>query len=132
MISSNAPLASWFLLLTASFFLVLYAAPLLLVPMRWARWLRWSVVPGRNDLCVYFGRCLGAVAVAVIISLFRAVHDPIGNRGVFDLVAQIGVLMVGVHVWGWLRREQPWTETAEIGLYAAVTVLALWIRSSLG
>jgi hypothetical protein len=33
-----------------------------------------------------------------------------------------------VHLWGALRRMQPWTETAEIALYALVTGIALWIR----
>jgi hypothetical protein len=44
----------------------------------------------------------------------------------FRLIQIIGALMTGVHVWGAVRREQPWTETAEIPLYAGLAVLA-WV-----
>ena len=42
-----------------------------------------------------------------------------------------GFLLGAVHIWGALRREQPWTETAEIPLYVGLGALALWIRLQL-
>jgi hypothetical protein len=124
----DAPLASGFLFVTATLFLVAFALPLLFCPLRWARWFRWQVPAGRNDLCVYFGRCLGAVALAAVLSIFRAARDPRAHRDVLDLIILIGVPMIGVHAWGALRRQQPWTETVEIVLYAAVTAATVAIR----
>lgn len=120
------PLASAFLLIISFFFLLLYALPLLLVPLRWARWLRWQLPAGGAELTVYLGRCVGGLALAVILMALRAAPDPRGHRLIFELIATIAAIMTAVHLWGALRRVQPWTETAEIALYAVVTGLSGW------
>ncbi|MBJ6764132.1 hypothetical protein JGU66_25440 [Myxococcaceae bacterium JPH2] len=130
MINAQYPLASWFLVVSTSFFLFVYALPLLLIPLRWAKWFGWELPTGNNDLTVYFGRCLGGVALAVIITVVQFVPDPKSHRAIFELIGLVGGLMVVVHVWGALRRAQPWAETAEIPLYGAVCVIAFWLRFS--
>ena len=135
MIDPERPLASWFLLTSATFFLVVFALPLLFAPLRWARWFRWKLPEqletSHLHLTVYFARCLGAVALSVIVITFRSAGDPRGHRILFDLIALLSGLMVLVHAWGAIRRTQPWTEHVEIVLYAAVAAAAIWIGSSL-
>lgn len=128
MINPDYPLASWFLALSTSLFLVGYALPLLFVPLRWARWFGWELPTGNNDLTVYFARCLGGLALSVIIAVVQFIPDPKSHLVIFELIGLIGFLMTGVHVWGAIKKQQPWTETAEIPLYGAVCVAALWLR----
>jgi drug/metabolite transporter (DMT)-like permease len=125
-LSPSDPLASGFLWSVGIFFLLLYAAPLLLFPLRWARWFRWRL-PQETELTVYFGRCLGAVAVAIVFFCLRAAPDPRANRSIFFLLCVAGVLLTAVHVYGALRRAQPASETAEIGLYVGVTAVSTWM-----
>ncbi len=130
MISPEHPLASWFLVVSVTFFLMVYALPLLLMPLTWARWFGWRPQEGNTDLTVYFGRCLGAVAMAIILTVVRYIPDPKSQPALFDLIALVSAFMVVVHVWGALRKAQPLSETVEIGFYAAVGVAAAWIRFS--
>jgi hypothetical protein len=130
-ISSEQPFASWFLIVSSGFFVVVYAVPLLLFPLRWARWFRWDVAADHRELTVYLGRCTGALALAIVVFALRAVSDPKGHRDVFDLIALACGLMAGVHVWGALRRAQPWTEDLEIVLYGAACAVAVGLRWSL-
>ncbi|SEL13206.1 hypothetical protein SAMN05444354_10465 [Stigmatella aurantiaca] len=130
MISSDYPLASWFLVFATSFFLVVVALPLLFVPLKWARVFRWKLPEEGKDLTVYFGRCLGAVSLAIIIVVAQGIPEPKSNLRLFDLVALTAGLMVAVHVWGALRRIQPMTETIETLFWAAVVFMALWLRYS--
>ncbi len=130
MIDPQRPLASWFLLVGGVVFLVVYAIPLLFVPLQWARLFRWEL-PERTHLAVYLGRCLGGMALAVVIFIFRAVPDPRPYRVLFELVALMSGLLALVHVWGAIRRIQPWTEHAEIVLYATVAALSAWIGTRL-
>lgn len=128
MINARFPLASWFVLVNGVFFLVFYGLPLSFVPLTWARWFQWEQPTGNNHLTVYFGRCLGLLAVAVIIIGFEAVPDPHGNRWYFEFVGLFGAFMVLAHVWGWLRRIQPWTESVEIALWVGACAGSIWIR----
>lgn len=130
-ISAEHPFASWFLLVSCAFFLVVYALPLALFPLRWARWFRWELPKGSPHLTVYFGRCTGALALALIAMAAQAVSDPRGHRAVFELIAWATGLMTLLHLWGALRRSQPWTEDVEIVLYGAVCGVALWIHRTL-
>jgi len=126
MISAGHPGTSWFMLVAGVFFLLAYALPLLFAPLAWARLFRWRL-PAERDLAVYLGRCVGALAVALIGAGFVAARDPHRHAVVllhFTLAASI---LCGVHLWGALRREQPWTETAEIVLYGAVAAVSLWL-----
>lgn len=129
MVSAEHPFASWFLIGAAAVFVLVYGLPLLLAPRRWARAFRWE--DDGSDLTEYFGRCTGALALAVIAYALRAVPDPRAHRDVFDLIAIASALMLGVHVWGAIRPRQPWTEDLEIALYGATLAVTLWIRHTL-
>lgn len=131
MISATHPAASWFLLASGAGFLLVYGLPLFLFPLQWARWFRWTV-PEETALTVYFGRCVGALAIAIIAVSLKAVPSPERFPVLFDLITWIGALMTALHIWGAIRRVQPWTETAEIVLYAALAALAAWLRDGLG
>ena len=111
--------SSLFLLVASSIGLLVFALPLLLSPLRWARRLRWRL-PEDTDLTVYLGRSLGAVATALSIGGLLAARDPRRHRIVFAMAAAAGFLLTGVHVWGAIQKKQPWTETAEIPFWAAV------------
>ncbi|MBZ4423236.1 hypothetical protein [Myxococcus sp. RHSTA-1-4] len=128
MISSQHPLASWFLVISVTFFLLVYALPLFLMPLRWSRWFGWKPQEGNTDLTVYFGRCLGAVALAIIFTVVRYIPDPGSQPALFDLIGLVCLGMVAVHVWGWVRKAQPLAETVEIIFYAVVGVVAAYIR----
>jgi hypothetical protein len=127
MIDNNHLAASWFLWIAPSLFGALYALPLLLAPVRWARRFRWDV-SAVSPLTIYLARCVGGVAIAICIGCFRAAPNPAAHAIVFEVVAAVGALMTVVHVWGALERSQPWTETAEIALYAGLTVVAWALR----
>ncbi len=131
MISPDYPLASWFLVVSTSFFLVVIALPLLFAPLTWARWFGWKLPEGNTDLTVYFGRCLGGVALAVIVTVARGIPDPKSHHLLFELISLTTGLMVFVHVWGMLRKAQPLSENVEILVWAVVFVFSLWIRFSL-
>jgi hypothetical protein len=82
-------------------------------------------VPEDTDLAVYLGRSLGAVAVALSLGALWAARDPWRHRIVFRMAAAAAALLAGVHVRGAIERKQPWTETAEIPLWAAMAIGAI-------
>ena len=107
------------MLAASSIGLLVFALPLLLSPLRWARRLRWRV-PEDTDLTVYLGRSLGALATALSVGGLLAARDPRRHRIVFPIAALAGFLLTGVHVWGAIQKRQPWTETAEILFWGAM------------
>ena len=130
MIDAIHPVASWFLWIAGISFLLVFAIPILVAPLNWARIFPWRL-PQDTGLTVYFGRCLGAVAMAIIVVCLRAVPHPADNAIVFEIVIVACALLAAVHVWGAIRGTQPWTETAEIALYGGVTAAAIWIYTGL-
>jgi len=135
-INSQHPVLSWLLLLSGMFFLVVFALPLLFIPLTWAAWFRWPLPgPGSKHqpqqglvhLATYFGRCTGGLALVVLTFIFRAVPDPVGHRSIFEWMAGVGWVMTFIHAWGAIRRTQPWTEDAEILLYGGTALIATWI-----
>ncbi|HTL13278.1 MAG TPA: hypothetical protein VL588_12365 [Bdellovibrionota bacterium] len=112
---------------------VLFALPLFLMPLRWARTYGWTVPDGgrERDLVVYLGRCLGAAGLAIGAGAWMAAANPAGNLVLIDLLIVAGGLLTLIHIWGAIRREQPWIETAEIALYAIVTAALLGARFAL-
>lgn len=113
-----------FLLAAGGVSLGAFAVPLLVSPLKWAKRLRWQV-PEDTDLAVYLGRSLGAVAVALSLGALWAARDPWRYRVVFQMAAVAAALLAGVHVRGAIERKQPWTETAEIPLWAAMAIGAI-------
>jgi hypothetical protein len=128
MINPDYPLASWYLVIATTFFVVVIALPLLFVPLTWARWFGWKIPEGNKDLTVYFGRCLGATALAIIIAVAHGIPDPKSHHLLFDLVAMASGLMILIHLWGAFRRTQPLSETVEIVVWVVAFSFAVWIR----
>ena len=116
--------SSIFLLTASGVGLVAFALPLLFSPLRWAKALRWRV-PADSDLALYLGRSLGALAVTLTLGGIRAAFDPWRNRILFPMAAVAAGLLTVVHTVGAVQRRQPWTETAEILFWGAMTVGAV-------
>ncbi|MDB5971937.1 MAG: hypothetical protein JWQ90_4387 [Hydrocarboniphaga sp.] len=117
---SAQAVALWFGIAT----LVIFAIPLFFTPLLWARMLLWRR-PEDTDLAVYFGRCLGAFALAMDFMLIRAGLSGVALQPVFEIMIGFSALMVAVHVYGAIAKIQPLTETLEIVFWAAA--LALFI-----
>ncbi|MEI6801886.1 MAG: hypothetical protein WCK83_01900 [Burkholderiales bacterium] len=113
-----------YLLVLASLTTVFFALPLLLVPLTWARLMRWRI-PEDTDLAVYFGRCLGAFVVGVDAMGFLGAFYLERQQAIFEVLYFVSISMIGVHVYGAWRKIQPITETLEIGFYALLLVLTL-------
>ncbi len=122
--------ASLFLWVGGIGFLIIFALPIFFVPLRWARAFRWKV-PSETPLTVYFARCLGGLALALVYFVLRAAPAPASHPETMLHVAVASLLMTVVHVWGALRRQQPWTEDAEILLYAALSVAGFYFYEGL-
>ena len=73
----------------------------------------------------------GVLALAVIVAVLPAVRDPRAHLDCLELVAWATGLMTLLHVWGAVRRIQPWTEDLEIALYGAVFAISTWLRFAL-
>lgn len=130
MIDASAAWASWFLWIVPTVFLLLVALPLTFTPLAWARLFQWRV-DRDDDLTVYFGRCLGAVALVLVAAGYRAAPAPGQHAVVLEIYAGAGASLGLVHVWGALRRRQPWTENLEIVLYLGLGAAAAWLRATL-
>lgn len=124
MIGMWAANAQTFLLVFGIIGGVAFAVPIFLMPLAWARAFRWNL-PDDTDLAVYFGRCLGVLALALDGFVLRAALTRDGIGTVFQFVIATAVGMTLVHVWGAIRRIQPITETIEIGFWAGLVLLAL-------
>lgn len=113
-----------FLLVLAITTTLVFALPIFLCPLTWAKLMRWQV-PTHTDLAVYFGRCLGAFILIVELLMLRAALTGEALHTTFEVLAAVALFMVVVHVYGALKRIQPLTETLEIGFYAGLFVLTL-------
>jgi len=99
-----------------------FALPIFLWPLQWARLMRWNI-PQDTDLAVYFGRCLGAFLLIAEWMALRALCGQIELRIAFDLMFAVFLLMIPVHVYGALRRIQPFSETLEIVFWVLLLLL---------
>ena len=132
MFNADQPFASGFLWLASFGFLLAYGLPLTFVPVLWARWFQWKLPEEPNapenihlhQLAEYFGRCTGTLAITITLFAMRAASDPAAHPYVLEIIFIACLGMTLVHVYGALRRIQPWTENAEILLYGAMTGLA--------
>jgi len=113
-----------FLLVLVAVTSVVFALPIFLAPLAWARRFGWRI-PEHTDLAVYFGRCLGAFILIVELLMLRAGLTGEGLVFTFQVVLAVAGFMVVVHVWGAIKRIQPLSETLEIGMYAVLGLLAL-------
>lgn len=101
-----------------------FALPITFAPLRWARLMRWRI-PEHTDLAVYFGRCLGCFILIVEALMLRAALFGIALVPTYEILVAVFAGMVALHVIGAIQRIQPWTETAEIGLYSLLLALTL-------
>ncbi|MFV3308846.1 hypothetical protein ACNFBT_26585 [Pseudomonas sp. NY15181] len=119
----SAHAQSYLLVLSIATTLV-FALPIFLMPLLWARVMQWTV-PEQTDLAVYFGRCLGAFILIVEGLMLRAALTGEALVTTFEVLAAVALFMVVVHVYGAMRRIQPWTETVETGFYAGMLGVTL-------
>jgi hypothetical protein len=110
-----------------AFFVPIFALPLLLKPYEWARRFGWKPEP-ETEVGLYFGRCLGAVALGVCAQGAMAAKDPEANRSFFAVAEIAGWLLAAVNVRGLLERRQPPIEHAEISMYSAAALTARRVR----
>lgn len=110
----------WLVVVTS----LLFALPIFLVPLRWARLMGWTI-PEHTHLAIYFGRCLGAFILIVEALMLRAALTGEALRVAFEVLGAVALMMVLVHVHGALRRIQPLSETLEILMYAGMFLLVL-------
>ena len=114
--------SSIFMVVTATFFLLLFGLPIFISPMRWARRIGWEI-PDDTDLANYLGRSLGALALPLIILMYIGARDPWEYRVVFDLAILSGIFLLAVHVYGFMKKSQPLFEHLEIIMYTAFLLL---------
>jgi hypothetical protein len=103
---------------------LVFALPIFLVPLTWARWFGWRI-PQERDLAIYFGRCLGAFVLVLEALMLRAGLNGEGLLFIYQALLGVAALMVIVHIWGALLRIQPISETLEIGMYSGMFLLAV-------
>ena len=103
---------------------IVFALPIFLMPLTWARWFGWRI-PQERDLAIYFGRCLGAFVLILEALLLRAGLSGASIVLAFQLLLAVAAMMVIVHIWGAIRRIQPISETLEIGMYSGMFLLAV-------
>lgn len=103
---------------------LVFALPIFLAPLAWARWFGWKV-PEHTDLAIYFGRCLGAFILIVELLMLRAGLTGEGLEFTFQVLLAVAGFMIVVHVWGAVKRIQPLSETLEIGMYTGLGLLTL-------
>jgi hypothetical protein len=115
--------SSIFLLVGATAFAIFFGLPLFISPLYWARRIGWRI-PEDRDLVNYLGRSLGGGILPIIIIAYLAASDPWKYRFIFQLVILIGIFMVAVHVYGFIKRTQPLVEHLEIILYSLLSILA--------
>lgn len=119
----SAHAADFLLILTLATTLV-FALPIFLVPLTWARLMAWQI-PQQTYLAVYFGRCLGAFILILEALMLRAALTGEAMHTAFELLAATATMMIVVHVYGALKRIQPLSETLEIGFYVLLLLLTL-------
>lgn len=124
MVSLYAEHSASFLRVVSLLTLVAFAIPISLAPLTWAKVLRWGV-DARPDLALYFGRCLGGVALVLVWAGWHAAAQPALQPFYFNIFIGITGLLTLVHIVGALQKVQPWTETAEIPFWGGMALLAL-------
>jgi hypothetical protein len=122
MIGLYAAHAQTFLLIFGTITTTAFALPLFLVPLQWARLMRFSV-PDENHLNIYFGRCLGAFILVIEWMIFRGATDARLTTITFQILFGVFGLMLAVHLYGWLKGIQPVTENLENIFWAVMLVL---------
>jgi hypothetical protein len=104
--------------------LATFGLPLLLIPLRWARFFRWEVAQPEN-LVVFLGRSLGIIIALLAIFAFKVTASPAVKPFFFDLMLWLFAAMLALHAYGAIRKTQPMTETIEISLWVFLFLITL-------
>lgn len=126
MIDPNHAATSWFIWIVGLAFFFGSALPLLFVPLRWGKAFGWKPAPD-DPFVVYLGRCLGGAAVALSLAAFRAAPRPAAHRETVEILLVAAALLFLVHVWGALRRVQPWQENLETLMYLGIVAYGTYL-----
>jgi len=116
--------ARTYLLLLMTVTTAVFALPIFLAPLKWARWFGWTI-PQHTDLAVYFGRCLGSFILIVELLMLQAAVNGTGLIFTFQVLLAVSAFMIVVHVWGALLRIQPVSDTLEFGMYGGLALLTI-------
>jgi hypothetical protein len=116
--------AGVYLLVAGLAMLATFGIPLLLAPMTWARLMRWEIPPP-GHLVTFLGRSLGLFVSVVAVCALRSAVTPPSQPFFFELLLWLFVGMIGLHVYGALKRAQPTTETIEIALWVVLLLITL-------
>jgi len=104
--------------------LIVFSIPITIWPFQWARFIGWEI-PEKTELALYFGRCLGCLAIGVSVFTLIAANDISVQPFFFKLLLTIYALMVILHIYGAIQKIQPIAETLEIGFWLILTLLTL-------
>ena len=124
MIGIWAEHSSTFLFWFPVLILVVFALPMLFVPLVWAKTIGFAL-PGDTDLAVYYGRSLGVAAIGICVMCFVASGIPAAQPVVIDGLIVISALYVITHIHGAVMKIQPLIETLEIGFWIALFCVLL-------
>ena len=103
---------------------LVFSIPIFFIPLTWARIMKWTI-PEQTDLVLYFGRCLGSLALVMEYATYQAATSGMGELIIFQIWIGISLFMVGLHIYGAIKRIQPITETLEIALWVLLLFLSL-------
>lgn len=113
-----------YLIVAGIMMLVAFGIPLLVVPMSWARVMRWEIPPP-GQLVTFLGRSLGLFICVVAAYAFKVATTPQAQPFFFEFMLWLFAGMIGLHVYGAIKRVQPVTETIEIGLWVLLFLVTL-------
>ncbi len=113
-----------YLYVAAAAMLISFGLPLLIAPVSWARVFRWQV-PDEQRLVLFLGRSMGVFIALMSIFAVQAVRTPAAKPFFFDMMLFTFAAMLVLHVVGAIRKTQPVTETAEIGLWVVLFIVTL-------
>ncbi len=113
-----------YLYVAAAAMLISFGVPLLIAPVGWARVFRWQV-PDEQNLVAFLGRSMGVFIALMSIFAVQAVRTPAAKPFFFDMMLFTFAAMLVLHVVGAIRKTQPVTETAEIGLWVVLFIVTL-------
>jgi hypothetical protein len=103
---------------------IAFSIPIFLCPLTWARLMKWTI-PKQTNLVLYFGRCLGSLALVLEYVTYQAASTGIGEVLIYQFWIGICAFMVVLHIYGAIKKIQPITETLEIGLWVGLLFLSL-------
>jgi hypothetical protein len=103
---------------------IAFSIPIFLCPLTWAKLMKWTI-PEQTDLVLYFGRCLGSLALVLEYCTYQAASTGIGEVLIYQFWIGICAFMVVLHIYGAIKKIQPITETLEIGLWLGLLFLSL-------